>query len=455
MANVQSLEIADIIENRPVSWFQYRVFFLCSLVALMDGFDTQAIGYVAPLLASAIHTPVTSFGLVFSAGLAGAAFGAFTFGPLADRFGRRLPLIFACMIFAVFSLATVYVTSFNQLLVVRILTGIGLGGAVPTCLAMVAEYAPKRIRGLAVTAMFSSFPLGGFVGGIAASYLISAYGWQSIFIVGGSLPIVIGLVLMAQMPESLRFLAARGADNARLRDIVAKIAPELVHQEYSFRHSEESTSRRSPIKDLFAEGRALLTVLLWGPFFLGFMVILTVVLWGPSLLNESGIPVSVGALIFAAHYLGGFVGTACSGFLVDKFGPTKVLVLGFLLGAICLALFGQLTSSVILLGIDAFLCGLFVVGATNGMLAVAAMLYPTHFRSTGIGWAMGVGRFGQLIGPIAVGWMLAAQMGRPFIFFAAAIACVVSAAFVGLLAISSLRRRSPGLQVAPEMQQNI
>ncbi len=206
MEKIRILEIADIIDDRPVSWFQYRIFILCSLVALMDGFDTQAIGYVAPLLASAVHTPVNAFGLIFSAGLAGAALGAFTFGPLADRFGRRLPLIFSCILFAIFSIATIFVTSFSQLLVMRTITGIGLGGAVPTCLAIVAEYAPKRIRGLAVTAMFSSFPLGGFIGGMAASYLISTYGWQSVFLLGGSLPVVIGLVLILQMPESYVFL---------------------------------------------------------------------------------------------------------------------------------------------------------------------------------------------------------------------------------------------------------
>jgi MFS transporter, AAHS family, 4-hydroxybenzoate transporter len=438
---MKGLEIADVIENRPVRGFQYLIILMCSVIALMDGYDTQAIGYVAPLLASAIRTPVGDFGLIFSAGLAGAAVGAFTFGPLADRIGRRQPLILACMLFAIFSIATVFVTSFNQLLIVRAITGIGLGGAVPACLAMVAEYAPKRIRGFAVTAMFSAFPLGGFIGGIAASHLISAYGWYSIFIVGGALPFVIGLVVIVQMPESLGFLSARDADGSQLRAIVARLAPELVDPEMCFRHSQ-ALSHRSPVMDLFVKQRRWATILLWGPFFLGFMVILTVVLWGPSLLNDSGIPLSVGALVFAAHYLGGFIGTACSGYLVDKWGAGKVTVSGFRSGAVCLALFGQLTSSAILLGIDAFFCGLLVVGATSGMLAVAATLYPTPMRSTGIGWAMGVGRFGQLIGPLAVGWMLAAQLSKPAVFFAAAIACVVSAAFAGLLAVSSLQRVS-------------
>lgn len=442
MPNSPRLRIAEIIDQRPVSGLQYRIFFLCSLVALMDGFDTQAIGYVAPLLASSINTPVSSFGLIFSVGLAGAALGAFAFGPLADRVGRRLPLVIACMIFAIFSIATIFVTSFNQLLVVRLITGIGLGGAVPTCLSLVAEYAPQRKRGLAVTAMFSSFPLGGFVGGLAASYLISHYGWQSVFILGGVLPVLTGIALIASMPESLRYLAATGSNGEKIHRIVKQIAPDLTQADYTLA-SAEIKSGSNPVGDLFRNGRAATTLLLWVPFFLGFMVILTVVLWGPALLNRAGMPLSVSALIFSAHYLGGFIGTAISGFLVDKYGATKVLLPSFLAGALSLAIFSQLTESPIPLGIDAFFCGLFVVGASNGLLAIAAVIYPTQIRSTGIGWAMGIGRLGQLVGPIIVGWMVTAQQAPSMVFLAGAIACVVSACFVGAMTMRLPRPQQP------------
>lgn len=334
---------------------------------------------------------------------------------LADRIGRLLPLILACLLFGLASIATVFATSFGQLLIMRIVAGIGLGGAVPSGLALVAESAPGRLRGTAVTAVFSAFPLGGFIGGLAASRLIAAYGWHSVFVIGGALPLLIGFAMIVLMPLS----AAPG---------------ERARSGVWFRRPEEA-SRGRPIGALFAAGRAFVTLTLWVPFFLGFMVILTIVLWGPALLNEGGIPLAVGALIFAVHYLGGFVGTACSGFLVDKFGPVRVPAAGFVSGAASLALFGQLTSSAVLLGIDAFFCGLLVVGAANAMLAVAARLYPAPVRSTGIGWAMGVGRSGQVLGPLTVGAMLAVPMSKQSVFFAAAMACVVCAAFAGLLAL--------------------
>jgi AAHS family 4-hydroxybenzoate transporter-like MFS transporter len=434
----QTLKISDIVDGRPVSALQYRVFALCALVAFMDGFDTQAIGYVAPLLATAVARPIADFGVVFSAGLAGAAAGAFGFGPLADRYGRRRPLIAACLLFSVFSIATLFVASFGELVLVRVLTGIGLGGAIPTCLALVAEYAPRQRRGLAVTAMFSAFPLGGFVAGLTASALISAWGWQAVFVSGGALPLVVGLALMAWLAESPGYLIARDPGDPAVRTIVAAIAPDLARSDYALVGGDEKASR-NPLREVFADGRLVVTVLLWVPFFLSFMVLLTVVLWGPSLLKESGLPLPVTSLIMAIHYLGGFIGTATSGWLVDRFGALKVLITAFVMGALCLTLFGQATSEVVL-GAIALWCGIFVTAAANGMLAVAASLYPTPVRSTGIGWAMGMGRFGQLVGPIVVGVMVAAKVSMPSIFMVAAIPCLVSAAFVVMVRLAAPKR---------------
>ncbi|MCL2428392.1 MAG: MFS transporter [Alphaproteobacteria bacterium] len=438
MPAAQTLKISDIVDARPVGALQYRVFALCALVAFMDGFDTQAIGYVAPLLATAVARPLADFGLVFSAGLAGAAAGAFGFGPLADRYGRRRPLIAACLVFAVFSIATVFVTSFGQLVLVRVLTGIGLGGAIPTCLALVAEYAPQRSRGLAVTAMFAAFPLGGFLAGLAASAMISVWGWQAVFVLGGALPLGIAVVLIARLAESPGYLIARDPGGAAVRAIVAELAPDLERSDYVLVGGEEKASR-NPFREVFADGRVLVTVLLWVPFFLGFMVLLTVVLWGPSLLKESGLPLPVTSLIMAVHYLGGFIGTATSGWLVDRFGALKVLITSFVTGALCLTLFGQVTSQV-LLGAVALLCGIFVTAGANGMLAVAARLYPTPVRSTGIGWAMAMGRFGQLVGPVLVVLMVAAKVSMPAIFIAAAIPCPASAAFLVMVHLAAPKR---------------
>lgn len=427
------LRSADAAKARPISVLQIRIFAICSLVVFFDGFDTQAIGYVAPLLAKATNAPLSSFGAVFSIGLAGAVLGAFIFGPLGDRFGRRWLLIGASAIFAAFSLFTMFVTSLPELLIVRFLTGVGLGGAVPTSLALVSEYSPQKFRGLAITAMFSAFPLGGFVGGLVASALISQYGWQSVFLVGGIVPAISCIALVLWVPESIQYLAMRGKKE-QLSRLVAQLAPGDGPAPVMATPVESMSF--SVFKEMLTKERLRMTLLLWVPFFLGFMVILTVVLWGPSLLREAGIPLSTAALVFAVHYFGGFVGTAFCGYFVDKFGPLRVLVPGFLIGAACVGAFGFLTSSIVLLCIDAFLCGVLLVGSSNGLLPVAASLYPTHLRSTGIGWAMGAGRCGQLVGPVLVGLMLSASLQTSTIFLMAVGPCLVAAAFVFLLARS-------------------
>lgn len=424
------LRSANTANARPISVLQIRIFAICSLVVFFDGFDTQAIGYVAPLLAKATNAPLSSFGAVFSIGLAGAVLGAFIFGPLGDRFGRRWLLIGASAIFAAFSLFTIFVTSLPELLIVRFLTGVGLGGAVPTSLALVSEYSPQKIRGLAITAMFSAFPLGGFVGGLVASALISQYGWQSVFLVGGIVPAISCVALVLWVPESIHYLAMRGKKDQVSR-LVAQLAPGEAAAPVGATAME---SMSFSVKDMLTKKRLRMTLLLWVPFFLGFMVILTVVLWGPSLLREAGVPLSTAALVFAIHYFGGFIGTAFCGYLVDRFGPLRVLVPGFLIGAVCVGAFGFLTSSIVLLSIDAFLCGVLLVGSSNGLLPVAASLYPTHLRSTGIGWAMGAGRCGQLVGPVLVGLMLSASLPTSTIFLVAVGPCLVAAAFVFLLA---------------------
>ena len=427
---MQGKDVASIMDERPLGRMQIKLFVVCSLVVFFDGFDTQSIGYVAPLLASATNAPIASFGTVFSVGLAGAALGAFLFGPLGDQFGRRWLLIVACVFFSVFSLTTVFVTSLNELMFVRFLTGLGLGGAVPTSLALVSEYSPTKYKALAITAMFSAFPFGGFIGGLAASFLILHYGWQSVFLLGGIAPALACVALVLWVPESIQYLAVRGKKR-QLDRILRKFAPDVDSVRIE---APMETGRSQPvIRQMLAAEQLRITLLLWVPFFLGFMVILTVVLWGPSLLRESGVPLSIAALVFSVHYLGGFIGTAFSGYLIDKAGAKKVLIPGFLIGAICVGSFGYLTWSPLALCLDAFLCGLLLVGASNGLLPVAAALYPTSLRSSGIGWAMGAGRCGQLVGPILVGGMLSAQLATSTIFLAAIVPCAISALFVWIV----------------------
>src|SRR5215472_4911818 len=197
-----------LIDRHPVTRFQIGVLILCMLVAALDGFDTQAIGYTAPAIAAVIHLPMPQFGQVGSAGLVGAAIGALSFGPLADVFGRKWFMIIAIIVFAIFSYMTAQSITLEQLLAYRFLTGLGLGGATPAFLAMGAELAPKRLREVFVSVLFASFPLGGLIGSLTSAWVIPAFGWQSVFYIGAVAPLIVAIMLAIWLPE-IHSLSAR------------------------------------------------------------------------------------------------------------------------------------------------------------------------------------------------------------------------------------------------------
>lgn len=426
-----AVDVVALIDEHPITRFQIGVAVLCGLVALLDGYDTQALGYAAPLVAGRLGLSMGAFGPVFSAGLVGATVGALTFGPLADRFGRRGFLIAATLLFAVFTLATVRVASLPELLAYRFMAGLGLGGATPAFLALAAEYAPARLRGTVVTALYAAFPLGGLVGGLTSAALIPRFGWESIFLVGGLAPALVALLLLAALPESLQFLVLRGGRSADARRILTRIAPPgRVGPETALTARVAQRPPGLPIRHLFTQGRAARTLLLWVPFFAAFMILVTVSAWTPTVLQSAGFSLSAGALILSANNVGSVIGNASAGYLTDRFGPYRTLVPAFLLGGLSLAAFGQATGSLGFLVAASAGVGLFVGGGSAGLIALAATTYGTFMRSTGIGWGMGMGRFGQIFGPLAFGVLVARHWTVGGIFYAAALPCLVAAAAV-------------------------
>jgi AAHS family 4-hydroxybenzoate transporter-like MFS transporter len=425
------VDVNETIDRHPITAYQLGVLAMCMLVALLDGYDTQAIGYTAPAIAEALHLPREVFGPVFSAGLLGAALGALSFGPLADRSGRKRFMIAATIIFAVFSLLIVRVSSLPELLSYRFCAGLGLGGATPAFLALGGEFAPVSKRGVFVSIAFAAFPFGGLIGALTSSYVIPNFGWQFIFYIGGAAPLLIAVVLAVWLPESLRFLMARNIRLDEVRSTLARIAPGEVGPDVQLVASPEPEREGVPVTHLFTEGRAAKTVLLWVAFFTCFMVLVTVTAWTPTVLRSVGFSISAGALIIGLNNAGSVCASVLSGFLVDRFGPYKTLVPGFILGGICLAAFGQATSSVAVLAVVSTLAGFFVGGTGTGLIALTAGLYPTTVRSTGIGWGMGMGRLGQVFGPLGTGLLVGGGVGG--VFYAAAVPCFIGALFVLLL----------------------
>jgi AAHS family 4-hydroxybenzoate transporter-like MFS transporter len=427
------INVNDTIDRHPITAYQIGVLVLCMLAAAIDGYDTQAIGYTAPAIAQAFNLPREVFGPVFSAGLVGAAVGALSFGPLADRFGRKRFMVAAVIIFGVFSLLTAQATTLSEFLAFRFCAGLGLGGAVPSFLALGGEFAPASKRGVFVAIAFAAFPFGGLIGALTSSYVIPHFGWQSVFYIGGAAPLLFAIVLVIWLPESLRFLIARNIRLDEVRSTLMRIAPGKIPPDAQLVAAPEPEREGMPVKHLFTEGRAAKTVLVWVAFFTCFMVLVTVTAWTPTVLRSVGFSISAGALIIGLNNAGSVCASAISGFLVDRFGPYKTLVPGFILGGICLAAFGQATSSVALLAVASTLAGFFVGGTGTGLIALTAGLYPTTVRSTGIGWGMGMGRIGQVFGPLGAGFLVGWGAGPGGVFYAAAVPCFVGALFVALL----------------------
>jgi len=424
--------VSEIIDQRPLGRFQLLTIVLCGLVLVLDGFDTQSIGFLAPSMAVSLHLSIHSFGPVFAAALVGLMLSSMIAGPIADRVGRKWPIVFATLTFATFAIATAHATTFDELVVFRFLTGLGLGSAIPNIVALTTEYAPKRLQQILVTTLFCSMPLGALLGGLVSSVMLPHWGWRSVFYVGGILPLFVALILIVVLPESIRFLSVSGSNRDTINKIVSQIAPEIATKEIDFTTAREDQRLEGiPVMHLFTEGRAVGTILLWIPFFMNLLVLYFIISWLPALLHQTRMPASAGILAVSVFSLGGITGSLLQGRLMKAYGSFTVLLTEF---ALCLLLIGSLAfiASFPLMMIVTFLLGCFVQGAQAGLNALSATFYPTSIRSTGVGWALGVGRLGSIVGPIFGGMMVSHEWSFRQIFFAGAIPALLAALAIAL-----------------------
>lgn len=398
------VDVERLIDDRPISALQVRVFILCALVAVLDAVDSQSIGVAGPLIAQGLKMSPAAFSPAYSAGLLGAAIGALAFGPISDRFGRKPMLVFTTFLFGVFTCITVLADSFPLLVTYRFIAGLGLGGATPCFITMAAEYAPQRSRAMLVSLLWAGYPLGNAVGGFMTSYVVKNFHWSMVFYVGGIPTLIIAALLLFLMPESLRLLAARG-ENKKAESIARRLNWQLPPGAIEIVARLKSVPK-IPLRDLFTEGRAAGTILLGFMLYFGFWTTTVIVLQVPTLFREAGIPLSTSAFLVAVYSLVATCGMAIAGWLVKRVGPVLALVPTFIGGAVILAALGFAASSPIAASGLMMGLGLTVSVASSGVIALAATSYPTIMRSAGTGWVMAMGRFGQVCSPLAVGLML-------------------------------------------------
>ncbi len=432
-ATVSSTPIDSLLDKAPIGAFQIRVAALCCLIAMLDGFDTQAVAFVAPVIGKEWGIAPDRFGLIFSAGLLGIMVGQIVLGPLADRYGRR-PVIIGCTaLFGTLSLATAAVDNWMMLLVLRFLTGIGLGGATPNLITLTCEVAPPRSRATMITAMFAGFPLGAAIGAYISSMLIPAYGWQSVFILGGAMPLALLLVVVAWLPESPQFLYAKGRHGPVLDKMLDAMvganraplgaAPAVV----------ATDAPKAGYGALFAGRLAGITVPLWIAYFCSLLMIYFLMSWLPTVARESGLPLDTAIISAVFLNVGGAIGGIALGRVADKFGAFRTLAVGYAIAGISLALIGFSSSDATLLMALAFIAGLFTIGGQTAMNAAASGIYPAEVRATGLGAAFAVGRTGSIIGPWVGGLLLASNWELSAIFTAVAMPAALTVVIAILL----------------------
>jgi MFS transporter, AAHS family, 4-hydroxybenzoate transporter len=427
---------AEIIDSRRIGALQVRVFLLCAAVLFVDGFDVQGITYVAPAISREWGLTRGALGPTFSAGLFGVMLGAVLLAPLADRIGRRLVIAYSCLAFGALTLLTMWVPSLTALLVLRFFTGLGLGSALPNAIGLASEYAPKRRRGLVVMFVGSGISLGSIAAGMAAAQTMSVFGWQAVFAIGGVLPLLLAAVLVRWLPESIRFAALLPERQAEARRLLREIEPDIGADARI--ESGDPEGGKTTVFDLFSTGRGYATVLLWTAFFVSLLNVYLAINWLPTSLNASGFTVEQAAVITSVYHLGGVAGTYAIGLLMDRLGPHAMLMFAFLLAVVGFYTFattqgmGQSATAALLMA-----TGVGVIGAQVGLTALASMIYPVSMRSTGLGWGLGVGRVGSIIGPTIGGLMLASALDARSVY----LVCIVPA-LIGAISVALLRWRA-------------
>lgn len=403
--NDKPVNINDVIDNAPMNRFRMTIFGLCVFVMMLDGFDTQAVAFVAPSLAAEWNLEPATLGMIFSSALLGAIIGAFGMGIVSDRLGRHRALMLSVTWFGLFNLACAFATSVEMFLVLRFLCGLGLGGVVPNLIALVAEYAPRRRRAMLISIAWAGFALGAVIGGVLAIPLLANFTWHSIFVLGGVLPLLTVPLVALLVPESIKFLNLTAANRSAVAEIMRKVDPAGAYGPGTEFTAAEPALPSSGVGELFRNGRALGSIFLCLALFMSLLLVYLFLNWIPLLLRQSGLSLSNALLGTVIFNLAGILGSIICGFVVDRSGrhAVRILLATYVLAGLAVISIGAAPAEFGPIMATIFLSGFLIIGVQLPLQAVIAAYYPTAIRGTGIGWSQVVGRTGSLFGPLLGG----------------------------------------------------
>ncbi len=419
------ININTLIDEAKFTPFHWGVLFWCLMIIIFDGYDLVIYGVALPLLMQEWALSAVQAGLLASTALFGMMFGAMTFGTLSDRLGRKKTIMICVAIFSGFTFLGAFASNPVEFGILRFLAGLGIGGVMPNVVALMTEYAPKRIRSTLVALMFSGYAIGGMTSALLGAWLVPEFGWKIMFYIA-IIPLVALPLIWKFLPESLMYLTNK-KEIEQTRSIVQKISPsQQLNGDTEFVLNEVTKGDEAPVKALFQQGRMFSTFMFWIAFFMCLLMVYALGSWLPKLMIQAGYSLGASMIFLFALNIGGMIGAIGGGALADRFHIKKVLTIMFICGAAALILLGFNSPQIVLYTLIA-VAGAATIGSQILLYTFVAQYYPSTVRSTGMGWASGIGRIGAIVGPVLTGALLTMNLPHQMNFFAIAIPGVIAA----------------------------
>nr|WP_315277156.1 MFS transporter [uncultured Acinetobacter sp.] len=419
------ININTLIDEAKFTPFHWGVLFWCLMIIIFDGYDLVIYGVALPLLMQEWALSAVQAGLLASTALFGMMFGAMTFGTLSDKLGRKKTIMICVAIFSGFTFLGAFATNPVEFGILRFLAGLGIGGVMPNVVALMTEYAPKRIRSTLVALMFSGYAIGGMTSALLGAWLVPQFGWKIMFYIA-IIPLVALPLIWKFLPESLMYLTNK-KEIEQTRTIVQKISPsQQLNGDTEFVLNEVTKGDEAPVKALFQQGRMFSTFMFWIAFFMCLLMVYALGSWLPKLMIQAGYSLGASMIFLFALNIGGTIGAIGGGALADRFHIKKVVTIMFICGAAALILLGFNSPQIVLYTLIA-VAGAATIGSQILLYTFVAQYYPSTVRSTGMGWASGIGRIGAIVGPVLTGALLTMNLPHQMNFFAIAIPGVIAA----------------------------
>ncbi len=428
---MRHIDVHKLADEARFNRFHFGILAWCAIIIICDGYDLAVAGIALPSIMQEMGVTAQSAGFMVSSALFGMMFGAIFLGTIADKIGRRLAIVICLALFSVFTAAAGFASDPYTFSVMRFLAGLGIGGVMPNVVAQMTEYSPKRIRSTMVTLMFSGYAVGGMLAALLGKGMIEAHGWQSVFLAAG-VPVILIPFILKKLPESMPFLIRQGRQ-AELQDILVRMEPGYrVQKDDSYTLPVADRAEGAPIGRLFQDGRGFSTIMFWIAFFMCLFMVYALSSWLAKLMAGAGYSLGSALTFVLVLNFGAVIGAVGGGWLADRFHIKYVLVGMYLLAAVSITLLGYKVSTPVLFLLVG-LAGASTIGTQIVTYAYAGQFYPMAVRSTGIGWASGVGRSGAILAPIVIGTLVGMALPLQQNFLAIAIPAAIAAVAVACI----------------------